>query len=174
VSTIIRIAFLLLLTSFTSCENFSWLPKDVKKNGRKEKIVNGLKKTYYPNGKPYVEIEYKDGMRHGLAKSYYRSGKHYLEIAYLLGKKEGTSKMYWESGKLRRTTPYANGKKNGVRKSYFTNGKLSSTLTYKNDLPATDRKYFDEALLRPIQGGDLNITLEKGYSVIKISRLLAG
>lgn len=141
--TLLWCVSIIFCISLFSCENFSWLPKDKKKvAGKKEKVVNGLDKKYYPNGKLYAEIEKKDGVRHGLSKSYYRSGALYLELTYALGQKEGASKVYWESGKLRRTTPYKNGGKHGVRKSYFTNGQLSSTITYNNDHPSTDLKEY--------------------------------
>lgn len=144
-----RCSAIILAFLLNSCGNFSWLPKEEsaiatateKKGG---KVINGIDKKYYPNGKLYAEIEMKSGKRHGLSKSYYRSGNLHLEMPYVNGEKEGDAKMYWESGRVKRVTPYSKGKINGVRKSYFTNGKLSSALTYQTGNPHNDLKEYTQ------------------------------
>ncbi len=125
--------------SFSSCNNFSWLPKD--DNTKEEpKSINkdGLIKKYRDDGTLQSEIFYKNNLRDGVSKSYDKEGKLQLQIPYKEGLKNGKAKLFFSNGNLRRETEYSMGKINGTRKTYWSNGSISSSLSYKEGLPAND------------------------------------
>jgi antitoxin component YwqK of YwqJK toxin-antitoxin module len=97
------------------------------------KLVTGVLKWYYENGKIQVEFPVKNGKYEGLGKTYYESGKLKKEISLKNNKREGLVKRYYESGKLEREDSNKNGKKEGLAKVYYENGAVLE-VQYKNDI----------------------------------------
>ncbi|MFC1479943.1 toxin-antitoxin system YwqK family antitoxin [Candidatus Omnitrophota bacterium] len=101
-------------------------------NGKK----NGPFKLYsYEKGKQYVHEEgtYKDGEKEGIKKSYYPNGKLRYEISYRNGSYDGRSVHYHSNGKIRSDYVYKKGfPVDGVRVNYHSDGKVSQKLSYKN------------------------------------------
>ena len=69
-------------------------------NGEKVKAM-----TYYENGNPLLEINYKNGVKDGLVKRYYESGQVESEIGYKENFPGVGLKEYTKSGQLKKNYP---------------------------------------------------------------------
>jgi len=92
-------------------------------------------KQYYSGKFLSQEIEFKNGVRHGLMKTfYYPSGKLYQTIQYRNGLKEDTAIWYYEDGKVFRKTPFRRDSMNGVQIQYYRSGRVKAKLEFENGL----------------------------------------
>ena len=60
--------------------------------------LHGLCRTWHPDGKPWAEITYVDGKRHGLRRTWHSDGKPHEEETYVEGKRHGLCRTWWEAG----------------------------------------------------------------------------
>jgi hypothetical protein len=97
--------------------------------------LQGLHKYYFPDGKIYLEINYKDSLPHGLAKRYYKSGRLLEESIYRDGVLHGITKMYHENGNLSSLIPYDSGRVHGLKKKYRKDGSPASEAPYYKGQP---------------------------------------
>jgi len=95
--------------------------------------IIGVHKSYYSNGNPKEEKNYKQGVLSGKFKCFYENGTLSMEGNYFTDHKDGLIKVYYENGKLKRSTNYNFGKKDGLEKIYNENGVLTYEIEYKND-----------------------------------------
>lgn len=118
--------------------------------------LDGPAKIYYPNGKIWVEANYKAGklngqiieyytpvkslkrttnfdrgLRQGTEKKYYTSGKIFTESNYQTNKLQGKYQVFYEKGKVLEESNYQNGLKAGESKSYYPSGKLYAVTNYQ-------------------------------------------
>ena len=77
-----------------------------------------LLKVYYPNGKPFREIQFSQGLRNGYDKRYFPTGKKYIVNQYKNGLMDGCQIQYYPSGKKSIEVIYKNGKHMGSYKQY--------------------------------------------------------
>ncbi len=123
------------------------------------KIKDGVKREWYPNGQLELEIYYKNNRKdgsfkkwtqegvltseenykqdrkHGVFKAFNKKGILQSEQNYKLDRKHGVFKYYdYYTGKLAIEENYTDGKKNGAFKRWNSDGQLVSEEHYKNNL----------------------------------------
>lgn len=77
----------------------------------------------WPDGKPKLEVTYKDGKRHGTLKRWHENGQLAAEEEYEDGKWEGRRAAWWENGQVQFDWQYHDGKlRKGVWQSFHANG----------------------------------------------------
>ncbi|MGL6125565.1 toxin-antitoxin system YwqK family antitoxin [Chryseobacterium artocarpi] len=95
-------------------KDYPGLKEDLEKSNKLE-----VNTTLYKNF--YSTTPFKNKIIDGIKKIYYPGGMLFQEIPYKNGKLDGIHKVYNESGKLYSEVPYKNNLKNGIKKVYFTN-----------------------------------------------------
>lgn len=95
------------------------------------KLVEGVSRNFYENGKLRNEVPVKEGKRHGLAKEYYENGNLAAAIEYKNDLKEGLSQWFYQDGILYQEAQYQNNKKHGIEKKFYNTGELMAELKWK-------------------------------------------
>ena len=127
--------FAILLLALAACGSQQSAKKEEGK-------LQGLMKYYYPDGKLYLEVNYKDSIPHGAMKVYYKTGQVQNESVYVNGVRHGTERTYYESGKLSTVTPYDSGRIHGVKKKFRRDGITAYEAPYYYDKPCAGLKEF--------------------------------
>ena len=104
--------------------------------------LQGLHKYYFPDGKIYLEINYKDSLPHGSVKRYYKAGGLLEESEYRNGVLHGVMRTYHENGKLSSETPYDSGRVNGIKKKFRKDGTPAYEAPYYLDQPCVGLKEY--------------------------------
>jgi len=89
----------------------------------KNDSLNGLQKTYFPNGELAEKTYYVDGEKHGESFIYAENGKVNKELKYKDGELHGSATYYTPEGIKTIEGQYIEGRKIGNWK-YFSEGKL--------------------------------------------------
>lgn len=72
--------------------------------------VNGIRVTYYPDGKTiYSKMTYEHGIRQGPSIRYYDNGQVFEHADFSDGKKQGLTRKYYKDGRLLSECEYENG-----------------------------------------------------------------
>ena len=79
---------------------------------------------YYLNGKKEEEGNFKNGKVDGLNKTYFPDGKVAFYSTYVDGIENGDSKEYFINGQVRQEGVFKNGKEDGLWKEWYSTGKL--------------------------------------------------
>lgn len=116
--------------------------EDEKKQEKTKAEKDGVRKTFYSNGKLRSEVPIKNGKKNGLAKDFYSDGTPHFEINYVDNVKQGITRMYYQNGKLYEETPYEKDKIHGVKKRYRQDGKLSTEAPYHLGEPCIGLKEY--------------------------------
>ncbi|MEM7085494.1 MAG: hypothetical protein AAF489_04885 [Bacteroidota bacterium] len=95
------------------------LTQEVYVNGQ----LDGVKKTYYPNGNLTEEITYENGSREGPNHYYSPDGVLLKKLQYINDLLHGPAEYYDSKGNVTIKGQYLKGKKHGLWK-YYKNGKL--------------------------------------------------
>lgn len=93
----------------------------------KNKMIDGIKKIYYPGGMLFQEIPYKNGKLDGIYKVYNESGKLYSEVPYKNNLKNGIKKVYFTDPKERYDS------KEYIIQGSYNNGKLVGPVSISNN-----------------------------------------
>ncbi|AZA93076.1 MORN repeat variant [Chryseobacterium nakagawai] len=93
----------------------------------KNKMIDGIKKIYYPGGMLFQEIPYKNGKLDGVYKVYSQSGKLYSEVPYKNHLKNGIKKVYFTDPKERYEA------KEYIIQGSYNKGKLIGPVSISND-----------------------------------------
>ncbi|MFA6582804.1 MAG: hypothetical protein WCS77_00780 [Elusimicrobiaceae bacterium] len=110
----------------------------------KNNKLNGVRKSYYPNGNPSVEETYKEGLLHGVRKSYYENGSINTEENYEHDRLCGTRRRYYDTGQLWNEESYMDGHLHGLRTDFYITGQTRLTENYKTGRLEGERKFFYE------------------------------
>ena len=105
---------------------------DITKGNFVNGIVDGVAKTYSPDGKLLSETPYKNGKQNGVHKRYFPNGNVELEKNYKDGKEEGRRISYYENGKIKMIGNWENGIPVGKAKFYDVNGNEIAETSYAN------------------------------------------
>jgi len=92
-------------------------------------MLNGVKTSYYEDGKVLQTQEFKNDVLHGKKLLYAPNGKLTSEYIFVKGKTDGPFVEYDKSGKKSLTGKYKMNKPQGVWK-YYENGKLVKKKDY--------------------------------------------
>ena len=96
--------------------------------------MQGILKTFHPDGTLMAETNYIAGEAAGLSRSTDEQGRVVQEATLKHGKRDGIAKDFWpETGKLRREIPYEMGRVEGVAKEFYPSGILKRELPFKNN-----------------------------------------
>lgn len=85
---------------------------------------------YHPNGKKYIEGNYKDNKRDGYWASWYDNGQLWSEGEFREGLSEGKRTVYHPNGKIYYEGTFKAGERVGMWKFYDENGKLTNEIDY--------------------------------------------
>jgi antitoxin component YwqK of YwqJK toxin-antitoxin module len=96
-------------------------------NGKK----NGTSKRYYKTGELLEEANWQDDRLHGNYRSYFQDGKPYLECKYAEGKRNGAFKTSFPNGELELDAFYTDDVRDKDWNYYDQTGKLLYTLKYE-------------------------------------------
>jgi antitoxin component YwqK of YwqJK toxin-antitoxin module len=124
--------FLAVLMGLSGCENAPQEPELVQ--DASGKILEGVSKNFYDNGKLRNEVPVKEGKRHGVAREYYENGQLAAEITYKEDVKNGWSKWYYQDGILYQEAQFVGNQKEGIEKKYYNTGELMAVLNWKAGL----------------------------------------
>ncbi len=94
--------------------------KTYQKIEGKEQLVKEVQ--YHPNGKKYIEGEFKNELRTGHWVSYYDDGKLWSEGGFVNGESHGKRTVYHPNGKKYYEGSFDMGKRSGVWVFYDENG----------------------------------------------------
>lgn len=105
------------------------MTREFYENGK----LNGLKTTYFPNGKIAEEANYLEGDLEGEALYYSHTGVLLKKLNYKQNKLVGPATYYDTNGKPKMVGQYKNDKKDGVWKTY-QDGTLVKEETFPKSL----------------------------------------
>ena len=87
----------------------------------------------YSNGNVLVKGQKNSkGEREGIWERFYPNGKIYWRIPYREGKMDGIEERFYENGNIRWRTPYKDGKVDGIEELFYSNGNITETRVWKN------------------------------------------
>jgi antitoxin component YwqK of YwqJK toxin-antitoxin module len=90
-------------------------------------IVNGMRVTYYPDGKTiYSKLTFDHGHRHGPSIWYYKNGQVFKLCTYKNGKKHGPSRKFYKNGNMQAEFDFENGNVLPGLKEYNMDGSLET------------------------------------------------
>lgn len=102
--------------------------------------LNGIKTTYYKDGKVLSRETYLNGVLNGKNQLFAENGQLVKDLNYTNGKLNGPFKHYEKQGKVKLDGKYEMGKPRGVWK-YYEGGKLVNSKDYtKSNNPIKKKK----------------------------------
>jgi len=84
----------------------------------------------HSNGKPYINVDYKNGVKQGKYEEFDFYGTKIIDGHYLNGKPHGDWKWYYPNGALRITGSVINDKYHGEWTKYYKDGQLQDKYSY--------------------------------------------
>jgi antitoxin component YwqK of YwqJK toxin-antitoxin module len=97
-------------------------------------VLQGVKRTYYPNSKIEKEVTYDKGLLNGSFVIYTPKGIVLEKLNYKQGKKDGECVYYYDDGTLLRTENWSMDVKNGSFKTLYYQGFVQLSENYKKGL----------------------------------------
>ena len=113
-----------------------------------EDTSDGIRTSYFPNGKVEKEETYKNNKLDGVYRTFYEDGTLHQERYYKEGQLDGLFKAYDEFGVPYFDIVYKNGKQDGITNIYFKNGVLQYRDTYVNGKRVNRDTYSDTGELK--------------------------
>lgn len=100
--------------------------------------VNGVKKVFAPTGEPLLCETYKRDILHGLS-TYFQNGSRYLEVHYKDGLKHGVERHFMDGDVLVEETEWMDGHRHGPSTVFFDG--MYTTRYYYNNIFVTKERY---------------------------------
>lgn len=100
-----------------------------------EKPINGLYRTYYPNGNLRMEIHSQNGLPNGIGRFYDNDGVLLYQGMFANGKLNGSLYQYYQDGTLHNEMNYKDGELDGLQKVFTQDGEQTAEIEYKNGKP---------------------------------------
>jgi len=109
----------------------------------KDGEVEGMRKTFYPDGKVRSETGYHKGVADGPTRTYGKDGQAVREGTMKEGLREGPLTDYFPGTKQpKRVIPYHEGKVHGVAREYYASGQLKHERAFQEDtLHGVEKEY---------------------------------
>ena len=132
------ICWLVMLVLLASCgDNVKkeyWENGNIKSELRYEgEKLNGVCTWYLPNGKPQMEVCYRDNKMNGRLRRWHENGNIMEECWYRDGVQDSVSRVYSLHGTLVCQSYYRDGKLDGEFKRWYENGQLFQDGQYAED-----------------------------------------
>ncbi|MEW7279166.1 tetratricopeptide repeat protein [Aquimarina sp. 2201CG1-2-11] len=108
------------------------------------KNYTGMVHGFFDNGKPSIQMEYKNGFFVNEYKAYYYSGQLERHTVYKDGDTHGKYTFYYPSGKVKKEMNYRHDALHGLYKEYYPNGTSKEEINYQHDSRSGIAKYYDE------------------------------
>jgi hypothetical protein len=108
------------------------------------KMVEGVSRNYFENGKLRNEVPVKDGKRNGEAREYYENGQLAASIVYESDQKSGLSRWYYQDGILFQEVSFVANQKHGIEKKYYNTGELMASLPWKHGATTSGLKEYQK------------------------------
>lgn len=93
----------------------------------------GIFEAYYPNGKQYSRIEYRNGQYHGQLKFWHPNGLLQQESNFVQGISQGEYRIWYPNGQLGLAMRYNKGMQDGMKQRWYENGQPWSYALFKAD-----------------------------------------
>ena len=101
--------------------------------------------VFYQNRIKFIEVSYKNGLRHGPYLLYDIMGRKIMEGDYINGKVSGKWFWYYSNGKTEREATFIDGEYHGFVYNYDQNGNLEDKYEYNlGDLVNTSYSYAED------------------------------
>lgn len=97
-----------------------------------ERPINGLYKTYFPNGNVKMAVYSRNGKPNGAGKFYNERGKLVYEGTFENGLPVGTLYQYYMNGNVHNEMHYTGGKLDGVQHIYDKNGDMTVEIMFND------------------------------------------
>jgi antitoxin component YwqK of YwqJK toxin-antitoxin module len=113
-------------------------------------VIEGIKKTFHPDGTLANETPYKKGVVAGQSRSYSSEGVLVRVVNFKDGKRDGESVDYWpeKPEAVQRTISYRNGLVEGVAKAFYLNGALKWERPFRDNLQhGVEKQYAADGLV---------------------------
>ena len=111
------------------------------KNG----VIEGTKKTFFPDGSVKSETPYVDGKPHGVSKTYAKDGTVTRSCTLKVGRRDRPLVDYWPgNGNKRRIVTYDDGAVTGTVKTFYRNGQPRQEIPFINDTMHGEEKRYTE------------------------------
>jgi uncharacterized protein len=116
---------------------FTIIQKKDETSGEMKKVstLNGIKTTFYKDGKVLKEEAFKNGEKDGRNQEYYSNGKPKEILMFKANKKSGALNEWWENGKRKTEGFFTEDKKSGFWRMYYTNGQAMMEGAFEADKP---------------------------------------
>jgi len=132
----------------------------------KNNIRHGPSKIFRHDNSLMHEYNFNKGTLDGLQKSYYPNGMLVSEINLINGTIEGIERIYFADGRLKSERTYRNGLLHGLQIIYNKNGSISEILNYKNGtLYGTCKTYLNNGCKKIYYRSDQSIITENSNLV---------
>ncbi len=105
--------------------------------------LTGTRKVWYCDGKPSLVEHFTRGMQDSTYTSWFHSGGVSIQGQYVYGEKAGDWKYYALDGHIRQRETYVRGNLNGDQNQYYSNGKLEHVTPYRDGRKEGVAKSFD-------------------------------
>lgn len=122
--------------TFTGLSKFSGTAKAEDSNGLttyldyKNGKRDGLKRTYYENGKLRLQAEFKNNMLNGTLTGWNKNGQKLIEIQYANDKENGEIREWYPNSNMKMQGKYIDGIKNGKFTTWDSQGEILSEEDY--------------------------------------------
>jgi len=102
----------------------------------------GQVRFVYPNGKPYISVDYRRSQKVGASTEWYVTGEP-MELAwYNNGLQDSTYKTFYRSGAVNAEGQFRNGEKTGVWKLHYTDGSAAVEQYVHGEQNGLERRYY--------------------------------
>ncbi|HPS71554.1 MAG TPA: hypothetical protein PLM70_04825 [Bacteroidales bacterium] len=109
-----------------------------------EKGLIGIETKYYPSGKIYQTIAYKDNKKDGVETTYFENGKIKKIVTYKQNIENGLYISYYENDTISVEGLYSDGKQIGAWYSYYINGAIESVDLFDDGFIVKSTKYYPD------------------------------
>lgn len=103
--------------------------------------LDGVSRSYYPNGEISEEVEWKQGVKEGAWNQYYENGAPRLSGHYKNNLMHGTYEVYFPDGTVKISGTYSENRSDGIWYYFDDTGNQIYSLEYVNGTPADPEKY---------------------------------
>ncbi len=133
--TVVCIAILAGVSSFSACKNTSQAAQKSTPETKTEVEKPLPEATFYPGGEIKTAGKYKDGKRQGTWSSWYENGELRSEAIYEKGERNGQYKVWYENGQPKIEGAFTHEKPSGTWLLYDSLGVKVNEVEYKDGKP---------------------------------------